>query len=47
MGQKVIPISLRLKKHKNWNSKWIVNQEHLCTVTDQHNSDIDATRRRK
>lgn len=24
MGQKVIPISLRLKKKKNWNSKWIV-----------------------
>ena len=25
MGQKIIPISLRLKKQKNWNSKWIVN----------------------
>nr|YP_010394134.1 ribosomal protein S3 [Phytophthora litchii]DAZ88142.1 TPA_asm: ribosomal protein S3 [Phytophthora litchii] len=25
MGQKIIPISLRLKKKKNWNSKWIVN----------------------
>ena len=25
MGQKIIPISLRLNKQKNWSSKWIVN----------------------
>lgn len=26
MGQKIIPISLRLKNKKNWNSKWIVDK---------------------
>ena len=26
MGQKIIPISLRLNKKENWNSKWIVNK---------------------
>ena len=26
MGQKIIPISLRLNKKKNWNSKWIVSK---------------------
>jgi small subunit ribosomal protein S3 len=26
MGQKVIPISLRLNKKKNWNSNWIVSK---------------------
>ena len=25
MGQKVIPLSLRLNKKKNWNSQWIVS----------------------
>jgi len=26
MGQKIIPISLRLNKNENWHSKWIVEK---------------------
>ena len=26
MGQKVIPISLRLNKNENWHSKWAVDK---------------------
>nr|DAD55029.1 TPA_asm: ribosomal protein S3 [Phytophthora agathidicida] len=32
MGQKIIPISLRLKKKKNWNSKWIVNNNEYSNL---------------
>nr|YP_010117964.1 ribosomal protein S3 [Phytophthora heveae]QPN53936.1 ribosomal protein S3 [Phytophthora heveae] len=32
MGQKIIPISLRLKKKKNWNSKWIVNNDEYSNL---------------
>ncbi len=30
MGQKIIPISLRLKNRKNWHSQWIVEKKKLC-----------------
>ena len=32
MGQKVIPTSLRLKKQKNWNSKWIVDNNDYSNL---------------
>nr|YP_010394407.1 ribosomal protein S3 [Phytophthora lateralis]DAZ88415.1 TPA_asm: ribosomal protein S3 [Phytophthora lateralis]DAZ88848.1 TPA_asm: ribosomal protein S3 [Phytophthora lateralis] len=32
MGQKIIPISLRLNKKKNWNSKWIVNNNEYSNL---------------
>nr|AAW62569.1 ribosomal protein S3 [Phytophthora infestans] len=32
MGQKIIPISLRLNKKKNWNSKWIVNDNEYSNL---------------
>lgn len=32
MGQKIIPISLRLKKQKNWSSKWIVNNNEYSNL---------------
>lgn len=32
MGQKIIPISLRLNKKKNWNSKWIVNNDEYSNL---------------
>ena len=32
MGQKIIPISLRLQKKKNWNSKWIVNNNEYSNL---------------
>ena len=32
MGQKIIPISLRLNKNKNWNSKWIVHNSEYSNL---------------
>lgn len=32
MGQKIIPISLRLNKKENWNSKWIVPQKNYSNL---------------
>nr|YP_009707706.1 ribosomal protein S3 [Phytophthora sansomeana]QES94844.1 ribosomal protein S3 [Phytophthora sansomeana] len=32
MGQKIIPISLRLNKKKNWSSKWIVNKDEYSNL---------------
>ena len=32
MNQKVIPISLRLHKNKNWNSKWIVEKNDYSKI---------------
>ena len=32
MGQKIIPINLRLNKKKNWNSKWIVNNNDYANL---------------
>lgn len=32
MGQKIIPISLRLNKKKNWNSNWIVNKDEYSNL---------------
>lgn len=32
MGQKIIPISLRLNKKKNWTSKWIVNNNEYSNL---------------
>lgn len=32
MGQKIIPISLRLNKKKNWNSKWIVTKDAYANL---------------
>ena len=32
MGQKIIPISLRLNKNKNWNSKWIVEKNKYSSL---------------
>lgn len=32
MGQKVIPISLRLNKNKNWHSKWIVEKNEYSKL---------------
>lgn len=32
MGQKVIPISLRLKKNENWHSKWTVNSNEYSNL---------------
>ena len=29
MGQKVTPISLRLKNKKNWHSQWLVEKKKL------------------
>ena len=32
MGQKIIPISLRLKKKENWTSKWIINTNEYSNL---------------
>lgn len=32
MGQKIIPISLRLNKNKNWHSKWVVNKNEYSDL---------------
>ena len=32
MGQKVIPISLRLNKNENWHSKWIVDKKEYSNL---------------
>lgn len=32
MGQKVIPISLRLKKKENWHSKWIIEKNNYSNL---------------
>jgi ribosomal protein S3 len=32
MGQKIIPISLRLNKNENWNSKWIVEKNEYSKL---------------
>jgi len=32
MGQKVIPISLRLNKNENWHSKWIVDKNEYSNL---------------
>nr|YP_009729753.1 ribosomal protein S3 [Plasmopara viticola]QHW07492.1 ribosomal protein S3 [Plasmopara viticola] len=32
MGQKIVPISLRLNKKKNWNSKWIVSNDEYSDL---------------
>lgn len=32
MGQKVIPISLRLNKKENWNSKWVVEKNEYSNL---------------
>nr|YP_010507842.1 ribosomal protein S3 [Phytophthora capensis]UXG55939.1 ribosomal protein S3 [Phytophthora capensis] len=32
MGQKIIPISLRLTEKKNWSSKWIVNNNEYSNL---------------
>ncbi len=32
MGQKIIPISLRLKNKKNWHSQWIVEKENYSQI---------------
>nr|YP_010394567.1 ribosomal protein S3 [Phytophthora podocarpi]DAZ88614.1 TPA_asm: ribosomal protein S3 [Phytophthora podocarpi] len=32
MGQKIIPISLRLNKKKNWSSKWIVDADEYSNL---------------
>ena len=32
MGQKIIPISLRLNKRKNWESKWIVDKNEYSIL---------------
>lgn len=32
MGQKIIPISLRLNKKKNWTSKWIVDKNEYSNL---------------
>lgn len=32
MGQKIIPLSLRLNKKKNWNSQWIVKDDEYSNL---------------
>ena len=32
MGQKVIPISLRLNKNENWHSKWTVDKKEYSNL---------------
>jgi small subunit ribosomal protein S3 len=32
MGQKIIPISLRLKNKKNWHSQWIVDKKNYAQI---------------
>ena len=32
MGQKIIPISLRLNKNENWHSKWIVEKNEYSNI---------------
>ena len=32
MGQKIIPISLRLNKNENWHSKWIVEKNEYSNL---------------
>ena len=32
MGQKIIPISLRLKNKKNWHSQWIVDNKNYSEI---------------
>ncbi|KDO15685.1 ribosomal protein S3 (mitochondrion) [Saprolegnia parasitica CBS 223.65] len=32
MGQKIIPISLRLKNRKNWHSQWIVEKKNYAEI---------------
>ncbi len=32
MGQKIIPISLRLKDKKNWHSQWIVDKKNYSEI---------------
>lgn len=32
MGQKIIPISLRLKNKKNWHSQWIVEKKNYAEI---------------
>lgn len=32
MGQKIIPISLRLKNKKNWNSQWITDKKNYAQI---------------
>ena len=32
MGQKIIPISLRLKNRKNWHSQWIIDKKNYAQI---------------
>ena len=32
MGQKIIPISLRLNKNENWHTKWIVEKNEYSNL---------------
>jgi len=32
MGQKIIPISLRLNKNKNWHSQWVVEKNNYAEI---------------
>jgi small subunit ribosomal protein S3 len=32
MGQKIIPISLRLNKNKNWHSKWVIEKNEYSNL---------------
>lgn len=32
MGQKIIPISLRLNKNKNWHSQWVVEKKNYAEI---------------
>jgi ribosomal protein S3 len=32
MGQKILPISLRLKNKKNWHSQWIIDKKNYSEI---------------
>ena len=40
MGQKIVPISLRLKNKKNWHSQWIIEKKDYSKTSQLKNHNI-------